>query len=187
MKTLIYGFCLFLFGLTLVACGGASAAPVASTDTLDPTTDAPVTPTNTLLPATDTPLPPTSSPTTENEIDLQTEIADGDPLLGELTALSYRCLGCHVDGGADDHYGPRFASTEDLPRIMERGELRIVDSGYEGRATTNREYIIESIFLPEVYIAPGDWHNPNPMPTDYHQRMTDTDLADIMAWMDTFE
>jgi hypothetical protein len=187
MKTLFTVISLFFFGLTLVACGGAAAAPVASTDTPVPTTEAVVTPTNTLLPATNTPLPPANNPSTEDEIDLQVEIAEGDPQIGELTALSYRCFGCHVDGGQDDHYGPRFGSTEDLPQIMDRGELRIVDPAYEGRATTNREYIIESIMLPEIYKAPGDWHNPNPMPTDYQERMTDTDLADILAWLDTFE
>jgi hypothetical protein len=63
----------------------------------------------------------------------------------------------------------------------------LADPAYEGRTTTNREYVIESIMLPEVFIVPGEWHNPNPMPTDFHERMSDTDLADILGWLNTFE
>jgi len=187
MKTLINVICLLFLGFTLAACSGAPASLLTPTGTPIQTTDVQLDPTNIILPPTETPLPLTSSPKTENEIDLKAEIPEGDPLIGELTALDFRCFGCHVDGGQDDHYGPRFTSTEDMPRIMERGELRIADPAYEGRATTNRGYVIESIMLPEAYIAPGEWYNPNPMPTDFHERMSDTDLADILAWLNTFE
>ena len=110
------------------------------------------------------------------------EIAEGDPLRGRNAAVKYRCYGCHVDPGK---YGPQFASSEELPHIMERGELRIADPAYEGSAATNREYIIESIFLPETYILPGEWEKA--MPLTFHLRMTDTELANIMAWLSTLE
>lgn len=181
MKTLLTLIFIYLLGFILVACSGASASTLIST------TEAPPSPTNTPLPATKTPLSPTDNPATESKIDLQMEIPTGDPLLGELTALNYRCFGCHVDHGQDDYYGPRFTSTGELPRIMERGDVRLSDPDYQGHAATNQEYVIESILEPEIYRAPGEWHNINPMPTDYQERMTETDLADILAWLDTFE
>jgi hypothetical protein len=55
----------------------------------------------------------------------------------------------------------------------------------EGQATTNREYLIESILLPQVYIVPGEWGDP--MPTFYALRMTDQELSNIIAWLETFE
>lgn len=69
--------------------------------------------------------------------------------------------------------------------MLERGELRIADPAYAGTAATNREYIIESIRFPEVYVVPGNWVES--MPTDYGDLLTEQDLADILAWLDTFE
>jgi hypothetical protein len=74
---------------------------------------------------------------------------------------------------------------EGLPSIRERGELRIADPAYDGTASTNREYIIESVLLPEVYAIPGDW--PEAMPTDFGDLITEQDLADIVVWLSTFE
>jgi hypothetical protein len=68
---------------------------------------------------------------------------------------------------------------------MERGEVRMADPAYGGAASTNWEYIIESIFLPEVYDIPGNW--PEPMPTDYGDLLTEQDLADILVWLGGFE
>ena len=187
MKTLIGFILLILLGITLVACGGAPNTPAEATEPPVQMTASPAPPTSTPVPATDTLAPPESDSSTEAEIDLRMVLPEGDPLLGELTALGYKCYSCHVDGGQDDHYGPRFSSTDNYPRVMERGEMRMADPAYNGKASTNLEYVIEAIFLPELFIAPGDWNNPNPMPTDYHETMPDTDLADILAWMDTFE
>ena len=180
-KSLNLIFLIFV-ALSLAACGGASAAAVPPADTPVPPSVTPVPPIDTPVPPANTPPPPTSSPTAEISIDLQMEIAEGDPLRGRNAALKYSCYGCHVDPGK---YGPHFASSEELPRIMERGELRIADPAYEGSAATNREYIIESIFLPENYILPGEWEKA--MPLTFHLRMTDTELANIMAWLSTLE
>jgi hypothetical protein len=45
--------------------------------------------------------------------------------------------------------------------------------------------MIESVFLPEAYIVPGEWEKP--MPTYFHQVMTDQELADILAWITTLK
>ena len=181
-KKLMNLFFLILAAVSLAASASTTSAPVPLTSTPVPLTSTPVPPTGTPAPPTDTPAPPTSSPTPEISIDLQMEIAEGDPLRGRNTAIKYRCYGCHVDPGK---YGPHFASSEELPRIMERGELRIADPAYEGSAATNRENIIESIFLPETYILPGEWEEA--MLLTFHLRITDTELANIMAWLSTLE
>ena len=143
-------------------------------------------PSNTPIPSatpepTNTPEPqPTPSPTPD--IDLAMEMPEGDALRGRNAAVRYRCYGCHVESPT---YGPQFAASEDLPQILERGELRISDSTYEGRATTNMEYIIESIFFPQAYVILGEWEEE--MPTTFPLRITDAELANIIAWMGTVE
>jgi len=132
------------------------------------------TPTQTLL-LTSTPFP---------EIDLDVELPDGNAEAGYLIAIRYRCHGCHVN---EEHptYGPRFTSEGEMPFVLERGFLRLALSEYEGRATNNQEYMIESIFQPEAYNVPGEWKES--MPTNFQQRMTDQELADILAWIATLE
>jgi hypothetical protein len=80
---------------------------------------------------------------------------------------------------------PRFTASEDLPPILERGEVRIADPAYEGQAATNLDYILESIFIPEAYQAPGEWAVT--MPDDFAQRIEAEELAHLMAWLGTFE
>jgi hypothetical protein len=132
--------------------------------------------------ATETP-PPTSAPTSPPvvEIALDIDLPEADPEVGLNRAVKFRRFGCHVDLSN----GLPFDSTEDLPSIMERGEVRIADPAYEGTASTNLEYIFESILLTEIYIVPGDWEKA--MPTYLGDIMTDQDLADVIAWMNTFE
>jgi hypothetical protein len=81
--------------------------------------------------------------------------------------------------------GPNFEAEEGLPRIVERGDVRIADSAYAGRASTNQEYILESILLPEIYVVSGDWEAQ--MEKYLRNRITEQELADILAWLDTFE
>ena len=128
--------------------------------------------------------PPQGNPILDIDVDLGMEIAGGDALRGRNLAVRNRCHGCHADEGYPE-YGPRFSSTEDLPHIMERGELRIADPAYQGQAASNMEYIIESIFRPDVYILPGEWEEA--MPDTYHVRITDADLANIIAWIQSLE
>jgi hypothetical protein len=127
-------------------------------------------------------LAPTSEPepTSLPEVDLDMELPEGDPKRGEGRALGYGCLGCHQEA-----YAPLFEAGEGLPGMAGRGELRLADPDYQGRATTDREYLIESILLPQIYLVPGEWGDP--MPTTYALRITDQELANILAWLETFE
>jgi hypothetical protein len=114
-------------------------------------------------------------------VNLDIELPEGDAERGRTRAIQFRCAGCHNQGAR----GPRFDAAEGLPSIMERGEVRMADPAYEGTASTNREYIIESILLPEAHDIPGNW--PEAMPTDYGDLLTEQDLADIFVWMSSFE
>jgi mono/diheme cytochrome c family protein len=161
---------LLAFSFLVAACG-QSAAPSAT-----------VTPPPTAAPPTATTAPsPTAAPTSTPvpEVDLAIDLPDGDPERGKVLAIQLTCAICHGT------HGPGLGAAPGLPRIMERGELRIADPAYEGNASTIREYLIESILLPKVYVVPGDW--PVSMPTDFGDRLTDQDLADILAWLDTVE
>ena len=126
--------------------------------------------------------PPQGNPILGVEVDLDREIAEGDALRGKNAAVKYRCLGCHLEENPE--FGVPFTATEDLPNILLRGELRIADPAYKGQATNNLEYILESIFIPDVYILPGKFEEA--MPDTFHMRITDQELANIMAWMETF-
>ena len=152
---------LMLVFLIITACGSIMPIPIP-------------TPTLTPLP-TSTPFP---------EINLDMELPEGDPEAGYLIAIRYRCHGCHMN---EEHptSGPRFTSEGEMPFVLERGTLRLALSEYEGRATNNQEYMIESIYQPEAYIVPGEWKEP--MPTTFQQRMSEQELADILAWIATLK
>lgn len=128
-------------------------------------------------------LPITITPTPQlvEETDLNINLPDGDPEIGFNRAVKFRCFGCHVQ----EPMGPRFDLEEDLPYIMDRGAMRIADPTYQGNATTNLEYIVESILLPEIYLIPGEWEDA--MPTYFGEIMNEQDLADVIAWMGTLK
>jgi hypothetical protein len=120
----------------------------------------------------------------EKTIDLKMDLPEGDAQVGELTALNYRCTGCHDNQSFPNENGPEFAATDDLLPILERAELRLTDPAYQGSATTGQEYLVESILYPEAYMLPGDWLET--MPDTFHEELTAQDLADLLAWMETF-
>lgn len=149
----------FLFSAVIAAC--SPAAPPATTEKPSSTSE------------------PTSLPAVN--INLVIDLPEGDPEVGLNRAVKFRCFACHVQ----EPNGPSFDSEEDLPNIMERGTARIADADYHGNATTNFQYVIESILLPEIHLTPGEWEKV--MPTYYVDIMTSQDLADVIIWMGAFE
>ena len=189
---------LLAFSFLVTACGQTAqptatitSAPTSAQPTATmtpPPTPAQPTATMTPSPITAQPtatmtIPPTAAPTSTPVIEsgLDMELPEGDSNRGLSRALQFGCVACHVHGRDELSFG----AAAGLPSILERGELRIADPAYEGSASTNREYIIESVLFPEVYTIPGEWGEA--MPTDYGDRMTEQDLADIIAWLSTFE
>ena len=85
--------------------------------------------------------------------------AYGDEPLEEIFEKA-QCVVCHTIPGilnANGTIGPRLTMKSLAP-------LRLSDPGYEGAATSIREYVIESILFPGLYIPTG-------YPDDIHPRV----------------
>jgi hypothetical protein len=158
---------LWMTAYLLSACGVQASPTLAPTSTTRPT-------------ATFTAVP---TPTERVPVgtDIKVDLPQGDLERGETIARMKSCIHCHVDAIAT-----RFESGDDMPRMTERGELRIADPAYNGSATSGGEYILESILLPEIYIVPGTPAGAK-MPTNFDQLLTKQDLADLLVWLKTFE
>jgi hypothetical protein len=76
-------------------------------------------------------------------------LATGDEPLPQLFKQA-GCPVCHMIPGIDagGHLGPRLV-------LSKTGPERLGDPNYRGQAKTVREYIIESILNPGIYIVPG--------------------------------
>ena len=158
---------LAMLALLLHSCG--PLARISPTPTTLPTS------TPTALPtSTPTPLPPVGT-------DIRVSLPQGDPERGSELAIRWECVACHVTF----RIGPGFGAQDAMPAIRERAALRLADPGYTGKATTPEEYMIESILLPKVYLVEGEWREP--MLDFFGERLTVQDLADIIAWLDTYQ
>lgn len=96
----------------------------------------------------------------------------GDPLNGQvLYSGALACSGCHmVSGGVvAPHTEGTFTRTE---------ETRLSDPLLKDY--TPEQYIVESIVNPAQYVAPN--YQPV-MPTDFGERLTAQDLADLLAFL----
>jgi hypothetical protein len=121
------------------------------------------------------------SPTPDIQMYLDLDLPEGNPIRGRNRAINHGCRGCHFNEEYEG-FAISFAAVDGLPPIMERAEMRIADPKYTGKASSNLEYIFESIYLPELYIVEGEWAEA--MPLRYGHRLTDEqELADILAWM----
>lgn len=100
------------------------------------------------------------------------------PLSGEepITALFIKslCFACHTIPGIPNAVGivgPKLVMKTTAPQ-------RLKDQAYKGKATNVREYIIESIISPSIYVVEG--YPDNIMPKDYRAKLSD-DALDKMA------
>ena len=88
------------------------------------------------------------------------------------------CPVCHaIPGiaGAQGRVGP--------PLILgATGPARLADSRYAGRATTVREYIVESIVAPQDYIVPG--YPERTMPPWYGNKLSAAALDQMAAYLE---
>jgi hypothetical protein len=144
---------------------------IKATPTSEPTSEPTVTPEPTREP----------SPTPDIQMYLDLDLPEGNPIIGQTVAIRYLCRTCHFKEEHEPFIG--FTAVNGLPPILERGEVRIADPDYTGKATSNLEYFFESIYLPELYIVEGEWVEA--MPTTFNYRLTDAqDLADLIAWLE---
>jgi hypothetical protein len=168
-----------LVALALAGCDAAAEESLEPsprpTDTLVPPTE-----TATMAPPTPTPTPePTEFPAVGTDITI--DLPEGNVDDGASLGRYWECDQCHITFT----HGPLFAASAIGPAVSERAASRIEDPGYTGTAATAEEYLVESIILPEVYVI--EHYEEDPMPDDYDERLTVQDVADLLAWLSTFE
>ena len=159
------------------------------TDT--PTPTPPPTDTQTPVPS-DTPEPGSPTPGPPVGTDFTQELPPGDAARGEALAVSAECADCHIPQPGDPDFGQGFMSNEsrtnpaDRPAVAIRAAERITEAGYTGQATSDIQYLFESIVDPKVFIVAGT--SPDfEMEDDYAERLTLQDVADLIAYLMTFE
>ena len=91
------------------------------------------------------------------------------------------CPVCHtIPGipGAEGRVGPPLW-------LGTTGAARLVDPAYRGRAKTIREYVVESVVEPGVYVVPG--YPASTMPTWYGAKLSALALEKISAYLEPLQ
>ena len=88
------------------------------------------------------------------------------------------CPVCHtIPGiaGAEGRVGPKLV-------LGQTGPGRLADPGYRGLSRSVREYVIESVLTPGVYVVPG--YPDHTMPDWYGQKLSAAALEKIAAYLE---
>ena len=104
-------------------------------------------------------------------------LVTGDEPITEIFTKA-GCLVCHtVPGisGADGRVGPPLL-------LGATGPARLADPAYRGRAKTVREYVIESVIEPGVFVAPG--YPAGTMPIWYGAKLSALALEKIASYLE---
>jgi hypothetical protein len=121
---------------------------------------------------------PASAPSTAPQLDpTMVPLATGEEPIDVLFIKS-GCPVCHtIPGiqGADGRVGPELV-------LGTTGPLRLADPSYHGQAKTVREYVIESVVTPGVYVASG--YPDQVMPRWYGQKLSAGALEKIADYLE---
>jgi len=104
-------------------------------------------------------------------------LVTGDEPITEIFTKA-GCLVCHtVPGipGADGRVGPPLL-------LGATGPVRLADPAYRGRAKTVREYVIESVIEPGVFVVPG--YPAGTMPIWYGAKLSALALEKIASYLE---
>ncbi|MGQ0812554.1 MAG: hypothetical protein ACT4OO_15205 [Nitrospiraceae bacterium] len=104
-------------------------------------------------------------------------LVSGEEPIPELFSKA-GCPVCHtIPGipGAEGRVGPALL-------LGTTGPQRLADPGYQGKAKTVREYVVESILTPGAYVAPG--FSDGVMPRWYGKKLSATALETIAAYLE---
>jgi mono/diheme cytochrome c family protein len=113
--------------------------------------------------------------------DIQQALPAGDADAGKTLAEGVLgCAACHLLSEG----GPAWEASGTEPGIASRAETRFEQDDYTGNAANATEYLLESIIATNLYIVPG--FEPNIMPNNYGQRISIQEMADIIAYLETF-
>ncbi len=112
---------------------------------------------------------------------LTVELPPGDAAAGQaLTEGELGCAACHVLV----EVGPLWTADDQRPGLADRAETRFEQPDYQAGATSAQQYLIESVIDPAAFIVEG--YEQVPMPTNFSERITLQDMADLLAYMLTF-
>lgn len=125
--------------------------------------------------------PDTGTPVDGVGTDITIALPSGDPEVGEELIGGLGCTACHTLAPL----GPAWAAEGDIPGIATRAESRIAQDDYTGEAADAVQYLIESVVLSEAFVVEG--YAPGLMPSNYAGRLSLQDLADVIAYMQTFQ
>ena len=125
--------------------------------------------------------PPDSIPSSPTPVIISLEtvpLSTGDESTDQLFIQS-GCAVCHTIPGIG------VAKGREGPRLILRinGPKRLADPNYEGRATTVREYIMESILEPGAYVVPG--YPDRVMPRWYGKKLNAKALDRISSYLES--
>ena len=122
--------------------------------------------------------PPASQPSTAPRVSPDmVPLVTGEEAIPELFRRA-GCPVCHtIPGieGAMGKVGPPLT-------VGTSGPQRLADPNYRGRARTVREYVIESILNPSVYVVPG--YPDRTMPPWYGKKLTAQALDTMAAYLE---
>ena len=114
--------------------------------------------------------------------DITVELPEGNASAGQVLAQqTLGCAACHEL----TEVGPAWEATDGLPGLARRGEIRIQQDDYTGNAFNGDEYLIESVIQTNIFLVEG--YEPSIMPVNFGERITLQDMADLLAYMKTFE
>jgi hypothetical protein len=105
-------------------------------------------------------------------------VVTGEEPIEELLTKA-GCSVCHtIPGirGAEGRVGPVLNTGRTGPR-------RLADAGYRGQARTVREYVIESVLSPGVYVVPG--YPDRVMPRWYGQKLSAAALEKVASYLES--
>ena len=115
-------------------------------------------------------------------VDITVELPEGDVEAGRVLAQqTLGCAACHEL----TEVGPAWEAADGLPGLARRGEIRIQQEDYTGSASNADEYLIESVIQTNVFVIEG--YEPSIMPVNFGERITLQDMADLLAYMNSFE
>ena len=97
-------------------------------------------------------------------------LENADASRGEAVINKYECHACHIGGAG-----------QIAPAFIGLGEL----AAARRPPLTAAAYLYESIINPGVYLVekePSQTY-PNSMPANYHERLTDQEMGDVIAYL----
>ena len=113
--------------------------------------------------------------------DIFVELPEGDPVAGKVLAETLGCTACHTL----TEVGPPWEAMDGLLGIGVRGGIRIQQEDYTGNASSNDQYLIESVIDTNIFVVNG--FQPDIMPTNFGEKLTLQDMGDLLAFLKTFE